>query len=149
MILILVVILIILARAAVYLLSKRKPKTVRFVGPRGTGKTATTNALAGIESRTVPTLESYKITYNGVTVHDIIEKSGDFLERYSIDDPEAIYFFFLKNIKDMDVFPETKGFNIKFVYHGMLDEKEASERGIIILNGDPAEIKKYIPWGYH
>ncbi|CAD27105.1 hypothetical protein [Encephalitozoon cuniculi GB-M1] len=140
-----IVALAILIRATVYLLAARKSRVIKFVGPRGTGKTRTLNALMGISAKTVPTLESYRVVHKGITIHDVIQKDGDLLERYGIDDPSAIYFFFLRSVDDLDGFPEAKGFDIKFVCCRECDSRKAAERNIIVLDKNLAEIENHFP----
>ncbi|KAM0671381.1 hypothetical protein OCOL_001496 [Ordospora colligata] len=118
---------------------------VKFVGPRGTGKTTTLNALLRVNGKTVPTLESYKVMYESITIHDVIEKEGSFLEKYGIDDASATYFFFLKDFNDACKHPETKGFDIRLVYFGSCDASKAKEQKVIVLNGNPSEIKIHLP----
>jgi len=125
--------------------NRKGSRIVKFVGPRGCGKTTTLNSLLGINGKTVPTLESYKAMYESITIHDVIEKDGCFLEKYGIDDVSATYFFFLKNLNDACKHPETKGFDIKLVYFGSCDANKAKERNVIVLNGNPSEIKIYLP----
>lgn len=139
----LIIVLAIVIKAAAYFLTKRSLRVVKFVGPRGTGKTRVLNALLGIRNRTVPTLESYSVVRNGVTIHDVVEGRGGFLEKYGIDDPSATYFFFMRGVDDLDGFPETKGFDIRFTYYGTCDDKKALERNVIVLNQDPAKIERY------
>lgn len=126
------------------ILNRKKTKVVKFIGPRGTGKTATLNALTGVDNKTVPTLESYSVLYKGITIYDIIERDGAFFERYGVGDRSALYFFFVKNIKDMDGFPDTKGFDMKFVYYGSLNTANASKKNLIVLNENPMELAKYL-----
>lgn len=144
MLLIFLIILVILVRIAIHVSRKKKSKVVRFIGPRGTGKTATINALTGLSYMTVPTLESYSVVHKQTIIYDIIEKNGDFFEKYSIDNTSDLYFFFIRNFKDLDQFPATKDFNLRFVYYGLLEEKEASRRNIIVLNENPREIENYL-----
>lgn len=144
MMLMFLLVLFVLVGIVACVLNRRRPKVVRFVGPRGTGKTRTVNALLGVCGETVPTLESYKVLYKDLTIHDMIEKEGDFLERYSIDDPDAVYFFFLRDIGDLDKFPVPKDFDVRFVHYEPLEAGRSPRGDVIILDGNPAEIKKYL-----
>ncbi|AFN83689.1 hypothetical protein EROM_090720 [Encephalitozoon romaleae SJ-2008] len=138
-----VVILAILIRIAAHLFTRRSTKAIKFVGPRGTGKTRTLNALMGINGKTVPTLETYKVTYKNMVVYDVVQRDGDFFERYGIDDPLVTYFFFLGSVDDLAELPETKGFDIRFVCCKQDDCKKALGKNIIVLDKDPTQIEKY------
>ncbi|ADM12265.1 uncharacterized protein Eint_091370 [Encephalitozoon intestinalis ATCC 50506] len=141
--LIFTVVLAIFIRIVAHLITRRGPRVIKFVGPRGAGKTKTLNALMGIHGRTVPTLESYKVIYKGMEIHDVIPKDGSFFERYGIDDPSATYFFFLRSMDDSYGIPGAKGLNVRLVYCQPYDGKEALERGVLVLDKDLTHIEKY------
>lgn len=140
--LLLLVLIIVFTRIAFIFSNKKKHKVVKFVGPRGTGKTKTICELMGFTNKTVPTLESYSVTYKGIVIHDVIEKTGSFLEKYGIDDPLALYFFFIKTLEDLPVIP--KGFDLKFVYYRSLKEGDLLRKDIIFLNEDSTQMNKYL-----
>lgn len=140
-----IVILAILIRIAAHLFTRRSTRAIKFVGPRGTGKTRTLNALIGIKGKTVPTLETYKVVYKNIVIYDVVQRGGDFLERYGIDDPLMTYFFFLGNVDGMAELPETKGFDIRFVCCKQDDCKKALGKNIIVLDEDLTQIEKHFP----
>ncbi|KAM0675679.1 hypothetical protein GVAV_001047 [Gurleya vavrai] len=131
----------------IYKLTRKQTKTIKFVGPRNSGKTQTLQKLIDKkEVKTVPTLESYYIEQNNLVIHDIIPVKGKtFNEIYGLED-NSKYFFFFKEINDLVDYE--KGFDVNFVYLGKETEiKKFSENlrnKLICLENEPENIRKYI-----
>ncbi|KAG5858561.1 hypothetical protein KMI_14g19450 [Encephalitozoon hellem] len=138
-----IIVLAILIRIATHLFARKGTRTIKFVGPRGAGKTRTLNALIGINGKTVPTLETYKVMYKDVVIHDVVQKDGDFCKRYGIDDPSAAYFFFLRNSDDLSKLQDLRGFDIKLVSCGPHDQEKTLGKNVIFLDEDLTQIEKH------
>lgn len=124
---------------------KRRPRRIRFIGGRGTGKTSLLNYLMSYNYKTVPTLERYTIKYKNCTLEEVPEKDGDFLTKYSIDDPNLEYYFFIKDLEDYEILRkliDMKKFNLKFVI--VKGNLESKKEDLICLKGDLNLFKKIL-----
>lgn len=133
--------------AIVRLCLRRKSKLVRFVGPRGTGKTKLLNFLTSVPYKTVPTLERYKVEYRNCVIEDVPVGDGDGLDKFSIDDPNWEYFFFVSNLDDYRNFIDTFStvleiYKLKFVI--VEGCENVKEKNLICLNGDSNSLKAFL-----
>ncbi|KAF9762339.1 hypothetical protein NGRA_2085 [Nosema granulosis] len=130
-------------------LIKKRTKQVRFVGCRSTGKTTLINFLANRKYKTVPTLEKYSTKIKDSIIEDIPECDGDLLSKYSIDDPNYQYFFFVKDFEDYENFKQAfsslktpSAYDLKFVItEGEICKKQDD---LICLNGDYKAFEKML-----
>lgn len=126
------------------MLLRRRIKKIRFVGCRNAGKTTLLNFLTSSSYKTVPTLEKYTVHYKDCEIEEIPERDGDFLEKYSIDDPTYDYFFF---VKDFDDYRNLRNkvpiaYNLKFVLADGQGLKKQED--LICLKGDYKSFEKIL-----
>lgn len=124
-------------------------RTIKFVGPRGSGKTITLQHILGKKNiQTVPNIEDNTEQYKNKLIVDCVchPEKKDFFEIYNFDDKNAIYFFFFNH--ENDLVDYSSGFNTFFVFYGSkkllkFGRSELKMR-LICLENEPDRLKKVI-----
>lgn len=135
--------------AIIFFFLKRQPKQkhIRFIGPRGTGKTATLHHLLGGKAvETVPSLEDNEIQQGNLTFHDIVPKKDEkgFNDAYGLNDKDARYFFFFNT--ENDLVDYERGYDVYFVHCGEWNGRfrEGLKKRLITVKDKPEVLWNYI-----
>lgn len=103
---------------------RKTKKRIYFVGPHGTGKTASILDLLGLSKSTVTTLSNHSIVYKGREITELVpdDDTHDFLKKFSLNTSDN-YIFFIKNEEEVNEFPDCTPFKVKFVMWKKVENK--------------------------
>lgn len=129
MILVIVVTILCLFMAyALFFLFSKKQTRICFVGPHATGKTQAMLSLLGIENKTVTTISNHRIIYKDIEIFELVPDDNvlDFTKKFHLD-TENKFIFFVKNLEEIEAFPDCSLFNITFVLWKKTDIKKRKD----------------------
>ncbi|KAM0681356.1 hypothetical protein GINT2_000556 [Glugoides intestinalis] len=127
----------------VFLATRKKSSKLFFVGPRSTGKTLALLSLIGLENKTVTTLSSHRIMYKNVEIFEVVpdDQVVDFAKKFGLNKDDK-FIFFLKNLEELESFPDLKEFDITFVM--WKKTAEAPRKNIIYLEESREKLRDLI-----
>lgn len=126
-----------------FLATRKKNSKLFFVGPRSTGKTLALLSLLGLENKTVTTLSNHRIMYKNVEIFEVVpeDQAVDFAKKFRLN-TEDKFIFFLKNMEELDSFPDLTEFDITFVMWKKTTEK--AKKNVVYLEESREKLRDLI-----